>query len=117
MAALQSRARSLVMTSTLKLSLMKRVFFVAVGFVLMAVTLVLVLPTALIAYEGGFKYREVLSETSADSSLRVVVAKRVAFPAYDWISPSLVIRAELSDPATQETVASSRAILMEDGDF
>lgn len=96
---------------------MKRVFFIALGFVLMGITLFVLIPTVLIAREGGFKYREVLSERSTDGSLRVVVTKRVAFPAYDVIDPSVVIRAELDDLRTHQVLASSRAVLMEDSDF
>ena len=117
MADFSCAPRSLVMTSNSKLSPMKRLFFMTVGFVLMGIAIIVVFPTLLIAHEGGFKHREVLSERATDGSLRVVVTKRVAFPAYDLLDPSVVIRAELSDLATHEVVASTRAFLLEDSDF
>ena len=96
---------------------MKRVFIALGWLVLVGIALVVLAPTVLIAFEGGFESREVLSERSSDGSLRIVVTKRVAFPVYDWVDPSVVIRAELSDPGTDEIVASAHVDLMEDSDF
>ena len=95
-----------------------RLAFIAVGcLALMSIALLAIFPTVSIAFEGGFSAREVLSERSPDGSLRVVVTKRVAFPVYDWVDPSVVVRAELSEQSTDKIVASARIVLTEDSDF
>lgn len=96
---------------------MKRVL-IAVGCLALAVIMFVVLfPTVLTASEGGFEPQEVLSARSSDGRLHVIVTKRVAFPTFDFIDPSVVIEAQLSDLATDEIVASARVVLFEDSDY
>jgi hypothetical protein len=96
---------------------MRQALFILACLALLGVTLLLLLPTLMIGFEGGFKPREMTCELSADGRLQVVVTKRVAFPANEWVDPSVVVVAELREVSSQRLLASERRKLFEDSDF
>jgi hypothetical protein len=50
--------------------------------------------------DGGFTPREVYSFTSPDNLSRVVIAKRTAFPASEFVDPAIVVTIELREVRT-----------------
>jgi len=96
---------------------MKPLLLIVGGLLLTAVGLLLALPSIVYASEGKFRWCEQASELSPDGRFRVVVSKRVAFPAFDFIDPSIVVRGELRDNESRQVLASDQVVLMEDSDF
>src|SRR5688572_448164 len=96
---------------------MKRAVIIIGCLALAAIALLFLIPTVMIGFEGGFRSRQMSSERSPDGKLEVIVTKRVAFPANEWIDPSVVVRAELRDVLTRRVIASERKTLVEDSDF
>lgn len=96
---------------------MKRVLVTVGCLALAAIALLFLIPTFIAAFEGGFRWREVRSETSPDGRFQVIVRKRIVFPANEWIDPSVVIHAELRDVGAHRVLTSDRKILEEDSDF
>jgi hypothetical protein len=96
---------------------MKPVFVIVGCVILAAAALLFVVPTVVIGLEGGFRWRYVSSEISPDGQLQVIVTKRMAFPASDWVDPAIVVRAELRDAAKRRVLASGMVRLTEDSDF
>jgi hypothetical protein len=84
---------------------------------LAVIALLLLVPTLAIGFEGGFRRQQVSSETSPDGRLELIVTKRVAFPANEWVDPSVVVNAELREVTTRRVIASQQRILVEDSDF
>ena len=97
---------------------MNRALIIAIGGVLLGlVALFLLLPTLIIALEGGFRSKAVLSVPSPDGRTRLIVTKTVAFPANEWVDPSILVRAQLQDTASRRVLASRSAKLFEDSDY
>src|SRR5262245_55418665 len=96
---------------------MKRAIVIVGCLALAAIALLFVIPTLVVGFEGGFQWRDVTSEASPDGRFELIVTKRMAFPANEWVDPSVVVRAELRDAATPRVLASERRLLAEDSDF
>ena len=97
---------------------MKRTLLIVLLLVILGgVFLFVVVPTGIIASEGGFRARQVFVERSSDGQLEVSVAKRVSFPAYDWVDPSVIIVFQLREVSTGKVLDSVRSSLVEDSDF
>ena len=96
---------------------MKRAIVIFTCLSVVSITLLFVIPTAVIGFEDGFRSHHVSSVRSLDGTLELIVTKRVAFPANEWVDPSIVVRAELRDVATRRVIASERKTLVEDSDF
>jgi len=96
---------------------MKRPLVIIGCCVLAAISLVLLIPTLVVGFEGGFRWRGVCSEVSPDGQFQVIVIKRMAFPANEWVDPSVVVRVDFREAATHRVVASGQALLVEDSDF
>lgn len=100
---------------------MNRFFVIAFWFTVLVLGLLLsiwlCLPTVIIGFEGGFRWRQMRSEVSPDGQFEMIVAKRVAFPANEWIDPEVVVRAELRKVSSRHVLASERIVLLEDSDW
>ena len=96
---------------------MKQALLIIASLAVLALASVLILPSLIVGREGGFKWHEVGSETSFDHRFQVLVFKKIAFPANEWIDPTVVIRAELCDLPSKKVIASGCVRLAEDSDF
>jgi hypothetical protein len=97
---------------------MTRTLIIAIAGVLLGLlALLLLLPTVIVALEGGFRAKSVLSIPSPDGRTRLVVTKSVSFPANEWVDPSIRVRAQLQDTASRRALISRSAELFEDSDF
>lgn len=79
--------------------------------------LLLLAPTFFIGFEGGFKPQQVSFEPSPDGRFQLVVTKKAAFPANEFVDPSVVILAELRTTTNDNLLDSRRVVLIEDSDF
>ncbi len=67
--------------------------------------------------DGGFTPQQVYSLPSPDSSSQIVVTKRVAFPADEYVEPSMVVTMELRETLTGRVIGRKRVTIEEDSDL
>ena len=95
----------------------KRILFKVGWLALALTTLFFFVPTFIVALGKGFHWRNVSTEFSPDGRLQLFISKRIAFPANEWIDPSVIIRAELCDVTNSRVIMSEQVVLVEDSDF
>ena len=67
--------------------------------------------------DGGFTPREVYFFTSPDNLSRVVIAKRTAFPASEFVDPAIVVTIELREVSTDIILGMKEIRLTEESDL
>ena len=71
-----------------------------------------------VAYvEGGFTPRQVYFILAPDSRSAIVVTKRIAFPASEFVDPSIIVTVELRESGSNRVLGRQRLILDEDSDL
>ena len=95
----------------------KRILFKVGWLALALTTLFFFIPTFIVALGNGFHWRSVSTEFSPDGHLQLFISKRIAFPANEWIDPSVIISAELCRVNNGRVITSERVSLVEDSDF
>ena len=67
--------------------------------------------------EGGFTPKQVYSFAAPDGHSILAVTKRIAFPANEFVDPSIVVTVEIREARTNRVIARERLTLEEDSDL
>ena len=98
------------------ITLLKRTLGIIGCLAFVTIALLFVIPTLVVVFHGGFRWQSVTS-AAPDGASELIVTKRIAFPANEWVDPSVIVRAELRDKVTRRVLASEQKRLVEDSDF
>jgi len=96
---------------------MRRFLIVIACLVFAGMVLLILAPTVIVGLEGGFKAQQVSFELSPTGDFELIITKRTAFPANEFVDPSIVIRAQLRDAASHHVTDTAEIRLAEDSDF
>ncbi|WP_009959298.1 hypothetical protein [Verrucomicrobium spinosum] len=75
------------------------------------------LPSIIVGFSGGFSSSPVYSQRSPDDRSKLVVTKRVIFPANEMVDPSILVKVQLQDHADGRVLDSTSQELLEDSDL
>ncbi len=97
---------------------MCRMIAFAVAVLLVVVGAVIcMLPSVIVGCEGGFFSKQVYSAHSPDGRSRLIINKRAAFPANEFIDPAIVVTMEVRDGHTGRLLDSTQVELIEDSNL
>ena len=96
---------------------MRSVLLIVGVAVIVVGSLLYLLPTFALIATGDFRSREIFSQRSSDGLVHLVITTRAAFPANEFVDPSLVVRASLRDAGTRKLISYERVTLSESSDL